>query len=82
MRRSPSDSGSVTATTCITPVSSSRCTRWRTAASESPTAALNLVYGSRPSRWSCSMMARSMSSRCWSLARLARGPSTSTAMTS
>jgi hypothetical protein len=37
-RRKPSVSGSVTATICITPASCSRCTRCRTAASDSPTA--------------------------------------------
>ena len=31
--------GSVTATICMIPASSNRCTRWRTAASDSPTAA-------------------------------------------
>jgi len=36
-RANPSSSGSVTATICITPLSVSRCTRWRTAASDSPT---------------------------------------------
>ena len=36
-RAKPSSIGSVTATTCITPLSVSRCTRWRTAASDSPT---------------------------------------------
>ena len=36
-RAKPSSSGSVTATICITPLSISRCTRCRTAASESPT---------------------------------------------
>ena len=36
-RAKPSSIGSVTATTCITPPSVSRCTRWRTAASDSPT---------------------------------------------
>ena len=38
MRRNPTVSGSVTATICMTPDSTSRCTRWRTAASERPTA--------------------------------------------
>ena len=37
-RGKPTWSGSVTATICITPASSSRCTRCRTAASDSPTA--------------------------------------------
>src|SRR6478609_12062542 len=36
-RAKPSSSGSVTATTCMTPPSMSRWTRWRTAASERPT---------------------------------------------
>ena len=36
-RLKPSFIGSVTATTCMTPDSVSFCTRWRTAASESPT---------------------------------------------
>ncbi len=44
-RGKPSWSGSVTATICMTPVSSSRWTRWRTAASESPTALPMLAYG-------------------------------------
>ena len=37
-RVKPTWSGSVTATIWMTPDSTSRCTRWRTAASESPTA--------------------------------------------
>jgi hypothetical protein len=37
-RWKPSVIGSVTATICMTPPSISRCTRWRTAASDSPTA--------------------------------------------
>ena len=49
MRRKPSVSGSVTATICTTPDSMRRCTRWRTAASESPTAVASFVYGRRPS---------------------------------
>ena len=36
-RAKPSWRGSVTATTCITPLSVSRWTRWRTAASDNPT---------------------------------------------
>lgn len=38
-------SGSVTATICITPWSSSFWTRWRTAASERPTALPIAAYG-------------------------------------
>jgi hypothetical protein len=38
-REKPTCSGSVTPTICMTPASSSRCTRCRTAASDSPTAA-------------------------------------------
>ena len=41
-RRNPSVSGSVTATICTTPDSTRRCTRWRTAASDSPTAVAEL----------------------------------------
>ena len=37
-RAKPVCIGSVTATICITPASTSFCTRWRTAASDSPTA--------------------------------------------
>ena len=44
-RAKPSCSGSVTATICITPLSISRCTRCRTAASESPTALPMAAYG-------------------------------------
>ena len=43
MRRYPIESGLVTATTCITPLSMRRCTRWRTAASDRPTAAPSRV---------------------------------------
>ena len=62
IRRRPTDSGLVTPTTCSTPASISRCTRWRTAASDSPTAAPRRVYGTRPSACSCSMIARSVAS--------------------
>jgi hypothetical protein len=61
-RANPSSSGSVTATICITPPSMSRCTRCRTAASESPTALPIAAYGRRPSSCSCSMMALDVSS--------------------
>ena len=44
-RWKPTCSGSVTATICMTPGSSSRCTRWRTAASDSPTALPMVAYG-------------------------------------
>ena len=37
-RAKPICIGSVTATICMTPASTMRCTRWRTAASDSPTA--------------------------------------------
>ena len=40
-RAKPSVSGSVTATICMTPVSRRRCTRCRTAASDSPTILAN-----------------------------------------
>src|SRR5690606_24453856 len=63
-RRKPTVSGSVTATICITPWSSSFCTRWRTAASDRPTALPMAAYGRRPSSWSCSMMARETASSC------------------
>ena len=36
--RNPTCSGSVTATICMIPASRIFCTRWRTAASDSPTA--------------------------------------------
>lgn len=62
-RRKPTVSGSVTATICITPWSSSFWTRWRTAASDRPTALPIAAYGRRPSSWSCSMMARETASR-------------------
>src|SRR5438105_3223279 len=62
-RRKPRVVGSVTATISITLASSSRCTRWRTAASDSPTALAIVAYGLRPSCWSCSMMALETSSR-------------------
>ena len=39
----PTDSGSVTATTCMTPESVRRWTRWRTAACESPTSGPSLA---------------------------------------
>ena len=55
-RAKPSSSGSVTATTCITPLSTSRCTRCRTAASERPTTLPIAAYERRPSCWSCSMI--------------------------
>ena len=55
-------SGSVTATICMTPWSSSFCTRWRTAASDRPTALPIAAYGRRPSSWSCSMIAFDTSS--------------------
>src|SRR5690606_1876588 len=61
-RGKPSVSGSVTATICMTPSSSSRCTRWRTAASERPTALPMAEYGFRPSFCSCSMIRLEMSS--------------------
>ena len=56
-RVNPSCSGLVTATICITPVSTSRATRWRTAASDSPTAEAIRAYARRPSLCSCSMIA-------------------------
>ena len=46
----------MTATICMTPVSESRCTRWRTAASERPTALPIEAYERRPSCCSCSMI--------------------------
>ena len=58
----PSVAGSVTATTCITPRSMSRCTRWRTAACDRPTAGPSFEYGVRPSSWSARMIALSVSS--------------------
>ena len=61
-RAKPSSSGSVTATTCITPPSISRCTRWRTAASERPTTLPIAAYERRPSCCSCSMIAFETSS--------------------
>ena len=61
-RRNPTVSGSVTATICITPWSSSFWTRWRTAASDRPTALPIAAYGRRPSSWSCSMIARETAS--------------------
>jgi hypothetical protein len=53
---------SVTATICMTPASSRRCTRWRTAASERPAGLAD--RGVRPPAvaWSCSMMALETSS--------------------
>src|SRR5215218_7717759 len=61
-RAKPSSSGSVTATTCITPASISLCTRWRTAASERPTTLPIAAYERGPSCWSCSMIALDTSS--------------------
>ena len=55
-REKPTWIGSVTATICMTPASSRRCTRWRTAASDRPTALPIVAYGRRPSSCSCSMM--------------------------
>ena len=63
--RSRAASGSVTATICITPLSVSRWTRWRTAASERPTTLPIAAYERRPSCWSCSMIAFETSSRTW-----------------
>src|SRR4051812_48483442 len=77
-RAKPSWRGSVTATICMTPASSSRCTRCRTAASESPTARPIVAYGRLPSSWSCSMipLATSSSSACWAPSRtMSRRPS-------
>src|SRR5680860_1074279 len=62
-RGKPSSSGSVTATTCITPWSMSRCTRCRTAASDSPTTFPIAAYERRPSCCSSSMIALETSSR-------------------
>src|SRR3954454_1456647 len=62
LRRKPSIDGSVTATICTTPDSMRRWTRWRTAASDRPTCLASLVYGIRPSSWSPSISALSMSS--------------------
>ena len=62
-RAKPSVSGSVTATICITPLSSRRCTRCRTAASDSPTILASAAYDMRPSRCRCSMIRLLMSSR-------------------
>ena len=61
-RANPSSSGSVTATTCMTPLSTSRWTRCRTAASDSPTTLPIAAYDRRPSCWSCSMIAFETSS--------------------
>src|SRR6478672_2963838 len=61
-RAKPSSMGSVTATTCITPLSMSRCTRWRTAASERPTTLPIAAYERRPSCCSSSMIALETSS--------------------
>ena len=58
----PSSSGSVTATTCMTPPSMSRWTRWRTAASLRPTTLPMAAYDRRPSCWSSSMIALETSS--------------------
>ncbi len=55
-RAKPSSMGSVTATTCMTPLSTSRWTRWRTAASERPTTLPIAAYDRRPSCWSSSMI--------------------------
>ena len=62
-RAKPSSSGSVTATTCMTPLSISRWTRCRTAASDRPTTLPMAAYERRPSCWSCSMIALETSSR-------------------
>src|SRR5215208_4366407 len=56
-RPKPSSLGSVTATICMTPASSRRFTRCRTAASERPTASAIPEYERRPSRWRASMIA-------------------------
>ena len=58
----PSVAGSVTATTCMTPRSTRRCTRWRAAACDSPTAGPSFEYGVRPSSCSSRMIALSVSS--------------------
>ena len=53
----------MTATICMTPASESRWTRWRTAASERPTAFPIEAYERRPSCCSCSMIDLETSSR-------------------
>src|SRR6185312_4222298 len=64
--RKPSCRGSVTATIWITPASWSRATRWRTAASERPTARAIVAYERRPSSCNCSTIALpTSSSKTW-----------------
>ena len=56
----------MTATIWTTPVSTRRCTRCRTAASDSPIALPIAAYERRPSSWSCSMIAfETSSSGAW-----------------
>ena len=73
-RANPSSMGSVTATTCMTPLSTSRWTRWRTAASDSPTTLPIAAYERRPSSCSSSMIAFETSSSTIPERGLPRGP--------